>query len=261
MLGFDKRDLSLTYNFFILNLRDRYLGSRLGSIWAIANPLIMLGIFTFVFGFVYKSRLPGADTTLAYVTWLISGYGPWLAISESIIAGSTAVVAASGLVKNLAFKTEILPFASAAMGFVPLGVSLIFLTILLIVDGNAPTWHIIWVPLVIFLQFFFVAALALWLSAITVFIRDVSFVLPNLLMVLMFATPVFYLIDMMPNVVKRISEFNPLYIIVEGYRQPLIHHASPHASGLAYVAVLSAIIFYTGLRAFRRVKGSFEGAL
>lgn len=261
MLGFDKRDVFLTFNFFVVNVRDKYLGSRLGSIWAIANPLIMLGIFTFVFGFVYKSRLPGAETTLSYVTWLISGYGPWLAISESIVAGSMAVVGASGLVKNLAFKTEILPFASVAMGLVPLGVSLIFLTILLIIDGNAPTWHIVWVPVVIALQFFFVAALGLWLSAITVFIRDVSIVLPNLLMVLMFATPVFYSVDMMPGIVQRLSEFNPLYIIVEGYRQPLIHHASPKAWALAYVALLSLVIFYAGLKAFRRVKGNFEGVL
>lgn len=261
MLGFDKRDLSLTYNFFILNLRDRYLGSRLGSIWAIANPLIMLGIFTFVFGFVYKSRLPGSDTTLAYVAWLISGYGPWLALSESIVASSLSVVSASGLVKNLAFKTEILPFASVATGLVPLSVSLVFLMLLLIIDGNAPTWHLAWVPLIIVLQFFFVAALGLWLSAVTVFVRDVSFVLPNLLMVLMFATPVFYFIDMMPSVIRRVSKFNPLYIIVEGYRQPLIHHASPNGLGLIYVALLSSIIFYTGLKAFRRVKGNFEGAL
>ena len=206
----------------------------------------------------------GARQALAVLAVLpLFYFGGQYANHDMLVAGwiSMAVVAASGLVKNLAFKTEILPFAAVAMGLVPLGVSLIFLTLLLVVDGNAPSWHIVWVPLVILLQFFFVAALGLWLSAITVFIRDVSFVLPNLLMVLMFATPVFYSIDMMPSVVQRFSEFNPLYIIVEGYRQPLIHHASPKVWALAYVAFLSLIIFYAGLKAFRRVKGNFEGVL
>ncbi|RSB97783.1 ABC transporter permease [Bordetella bronchiseptica] len=261
IFGLERRDVGLIYNFFVLNVRDKYLGSRLGSVWAIANPLCMLGIFTFVFGFVYKAKLPGADTTLAYVTWLISGYGPWIALSEALMAGTMSVVSASGLVKNLAFKTEILPLAAVATGGVPLTVSLVFLTILLVADGSMPSWHVAWIPLVILLQFFFIAAIALWLSAITVFVRDISFVLPSVLTVLMFAIPVFYALDMMPQVVRRVSEFNPLYIIVEGYRQPLIHHASPSAWGLAYVFGLSLVIFYSGMKAFRRVKGNFEGAL
>ncbi|WP_240905372.1 ABC transporter permease [Bordetella hinzii] len=261
VLGFHKRDLQLAWNFFVVNLRDKYLGSALGMVWAVVNPLFMLGIFTFVFGFVYKSKLPGADTTLAYVVWLISGYGPWIAISESITLAASSVVAASGLVKNLAFKSEILPISAAATGIVPLCVSLIFLAILMIVDGNPPSWHIVWVPLIIFLQFFFVAAIGLWLSAITVFVRDMTFVIPNALVMILFGTPIFYPIDVMPALVKTVSQYNPFFILAEGYRQPLIHHQSSDPGGLAYLVVLAGLLFYFGLRAFRRVKGNFEAVL
>lgn len=261
MFGFNKRDVSLTFNFFVVNLRDKYLGSKLGAVWAVANPLILLGLFTFVFGFVYKSRLPGANTTLAYVTWLISGYGPWVAASEAISSSAMSVVSASGLIKNLAFKSEVLPIAAAATSIVPLGVSVVFLVVLMICDGNVPTWHIVWVPLVLGLQFYFVVALGIWLSALTVFIRDISFVIPNALTMLLFATPIFYPIDSMPGIIRKMSEFNPFYILVEGYRQPLVHHQSPSAMSLAYLAVLTTVMFYLGLRAFRRVKGHFEAAL
>ncbi len=72
--------------------------------------MIMLGIFTFVFGYVFKSKLPGAETSLSYVIWLISGYGPWLAISDGISSGTSAITGNSGLVKNLSFKTELLTY-------------------------------------------------------------------------------------------------------------------------------------------------------
>jgi lipopolysaccharide transport system permease protein len=261
MFGFNKHDVSLTFNFFVVNLRDKYLGSKLGRVWAVLNPLLMLGLFTFVFGFVYKTRLPGADTTLAYVTWLISGYGPWVAASEAISSSAMSVISASGLIKNLAFKSEVLPIAAVATSVVPLCVSIAFLVILMICDANVPTWHIVWVPLVIFLQFYFVAALGIWLSAINVFVRDISFVIPTALTMLLFATPIFYPIGSMPRIVRTASEFNPFYILVDGYRQPLVHHQSPNAISLLYLAVLSTVLFYFGLRAFRRVKGHFEAVL
>jgi lipopolysaccharide transport system permease protein len=65
-LGLDKRDLRLTFNLFKMMLRDRYLGSALGGAWAILNPLMLLGLYTFVFGFVFRSKLPGVDSTFAY---------------------------------------------------------------------------------------------------------------------------------------------------------------------------------------------------
>ena len=138
MLGFAREDLQLTFNLFVMNIRDRYLGSSLGSAWAIANPLFMLGLYTFLFGYVFKVRLPGAETTFAYALWLISGYGPWIGTVESLSASTSAVVGASGIVKNLAIKTELLPIAATFIGVVSVGVCVIFLNVLLIADGRPP---------------------------------------------------------------------------------------------------------------------------
>src|SRR6478752_7517935 len=116
MLGFARTDGRLTVNLLAMNIRDRYLGSSLGSVWAIANPLFMLVLYTFLFGFVFKVRLPGAETTFAYALWLISGYGPWLGTVEALTAATHSVVGASGIVKNLAIKTELLPIAATFVG-------------------------------------------------------------------------------------------------------------------------------------------------
>lgn len=261
MFGFNKQDIRLAFNLFKMNVRDRYLGSSLGSFWAIANPLFMLALYTFVFGFVFKVRLPGADTTLGYVIWLIIGYGPWIATTEAILASTTSVVGAAGVVKNMAFKTELLPISAAFVGLISLGVSLCFLLILMIIEGHVPDWHIVWLPLIVTLQFFLLVSLGLWLSAINVFVRDLSMALPNMLTIIMFVTPIFYPMESMPTLVRKVSFANPFYLIADAYRGVLLHNTTPSLAGMSYIFLLSLTVFYFGLAAFRRAKGYFDSAL
>lgn len=261
MLGFEKQDLRLAVNLLKMTVKDRYLGSSLGSFWAIANPLFMLALYTFVFGYVFKVRLPGAETTLGYVVWLISGYGPWIATVEAITASTASVVGAAGIVKNMAFKTELLPISSAFIGLISLAVSLVFLLILLFASGNPPSWHVVLLPIIVGLQFFLIVAIGMWLAALNVFARDLSLALPNLLTIIMFATPIFYPLASMPQVVQKISIANPFYIIVDAYRGIMLQHILPNLWGLLYVFMLSGFLFWAGLRAFRRAKGYFDAAL
>lgn len=263
MIGFDRADARMIYNFFNINLKDRYLSSKLGSVWAILNPIIMLSIFTFIFGFVYKAKLPGATTTLSYVIWLVSGYGPWLALSEGLLNSSNSVISSAGIVKNIAFKTEVLPIASILVSIVPLLVSLIFLLIIMLFDGNYPTWHALLLLPVIMLMYFFMFGLGFFLSAVSVFLRDIVIVLPNILMMILFATPIFYTISSMPQLIQSVSKVNPFYILTEAFRQPLIYHAIPTelVYGLIYVSVLTLGLFFLGLQRFRVVKGYFSSVM
>ena len=260
-LGLNPQDIRFVLNFLKLNIRDRYLGSALGSLWAVLNPMIMFAIYTFVFGYVFKAKIPGAETNLGYAIWLIAGYGPWLAISEGLLNATTSVVAGSGLVKNLVFKTELLPVAASLTGLVPLFVSLCFLTVLLAIDGNTMSWHAVFVIPAIVLQFAFIIALGFFFSAINVFIRDFGIILPNLLIMLVFATPIFYPESSTPPLLQTISLLNPFYIICQIYRQALIFHQIPSILSLFYVGLVSWIIGITGLKFFRRLKWTFESML
>lgn len=261
MFGFNKQDVRLAFNLFVMNFRDRYLGSSLGSFWAIANPLFMLALYTFVFGYVLKVRLPGAETTLAYVIWLIVGYGPWVATIEAIMSSTTSIVGAAGVVKNLAFKVELLPISAAFVGLISLAVTLFFLLVLMVIAGNIPDWHIVWLPVIVALQFFLIVALGLWLSAINVFVRDLSIALPNILTIILFVTPIFYPLEGLPSLVQKLSFANPFYLISDAYRGVFLHNTTPNLAGMSYVFLLSLTIFYFGLAAFRRVKGYFDSAL
>jgi len=261
MLGFVPSDLRLLARFVTMSLKDRVLGSGLGVLWALLGPSLMLGVFTFVFGFVFKAKLPGAETSLSYVIWLISGYGPWLAINEGLTAGTGAVVGNAALVKNLSFRSELLPLAAVVAALVPLLVSVTYLAALLAVEGVAPSLPWLAVPGVLLLQVLFVGGLATLLAAINVFLRDIALALPNLLLVLLFATPIFYPIDTFPPYLRRFAAWNPFYLIAEGYRAPLLRSQWPGPTELVALAAVTAVSLGGGLFVFRRLKPLFDSRL
>jgi lipopolysaccharide transport system permease protein len=261
MLGFNRSDLRITFNLFKMNIRDRYLGSRVGMCWSVINPLLMLGMYVFVFGFIFKSKLPGSSTSLSFVIWLISGYAPWMAISEGLSTATTSIVSGVSLVKNIVFKTELLPIAATLVGLFPMAIGLIILLLLLIVEGTGLSWNILWLLLLIPLQVAFLTGLGFFLSALNVFIRDIAHMLTSVLMLLLFFTPIFYTKEQMPEIIQKITFFNPFYQITQAFRLALVHKSQPDSAGILYLVALTALLWWAGLKLFRKLKGYFESCL
>jgi lipopolysaccharide transport system permease protein len=221
----------------------------------------MLGIFTFVFGFVFKSKLPGAETSLTYIIWLISGYGPWLSIAEGLVASATAIIGGANLIKNMKIKSELLVIAGGAVGLVPLAVSIVYLLVLMAFADMTPSLSWLVIPFVIVLQFLLISGFGFFLAALAVFVRDVVHVLPNMLLIFMFASPIFYPLSVFPKAVQSITMFNPIYLLSEWYRQPLLHESFPPLWTLIYLIVVAGILFGVGLTVFRRLSNYFESQL
>jgi lipopolysaccharide transport system permease protein len=259
--GFDGRDGRLGVNFAKMMLRDRFLGTGLGMVWAVLQPALLIGVMVVVFTFIFRSRLPGQNSDLAFVIWIVSGYGPWLAINEAIMAGAGAVTSQSALVKNMAFKTELLPIAATVIGLVPLLVTFIILVPLILLDGRVPnvSWTII--PLVLLIQSVFVAGLGLMLGAINVYVRDLTLALPSILTMLLFLSPIFYPISTYPEALRPIVSLNPFYAIANGFRDPIVNGVFPPMWQVGYTAILAVITFFAGLMIFRRLKTYFHSRL
>lgn len=251
----------MIFNLSKNNIRDRYMGSILGICWAIINPILFLGLYTFIFGFIFKAKVPGSESTFAYAIFLISGFVPYLSISESMNTTTGSVVSASSMVKNIVFKVECLPIASTLTAAVPFCVGLTFLGLLLLIDGNYPTWHIILLIPIIIIQFAFLSGLGFFLSATSVFIRDIAQIIPTVTIMIVFFTPIFYAKEMLPNIVQKITFLNPFYHITQPYRDILLQHQLPDLKGIAYLLVLTVIFNLVGLKFFRRLKGYFTMAL
>lgn len=261
LLGFQKHDARVTINIFKMTLRDRYLGSVIGVGWAVIQPLILLSMYTFIFGFVFKAKMPGSESTFAFAIWLITGYVPYMAISEAMSGSSTSVVGGASLVKNIVFKTETLPMAATMLSGVPFAVGMAVLLLLQLADGNSPSVHVLALLIIIPIQFMFLAGMGFFFAATTVFVRDVSQIVPTLSLLILFFSPVFYQTDMMPHVVQRITFFNPFYQMIQPYRDTLINHEFPEPWGMLYLIVVSILVFVMGLKYFRKLNGYFEMAL
>ena len=261
LAGFDRRDMHMLYNLFRMNLSDRFLGSSLGMAWAVLAPLTLMATFTFVFTFVFPGRLPGQDGSLPFVIWLISGYGPWLAISEGLATATGSVVANAGVVKNIAFKSELLPIMGALLGLVPLAVALVTILVLQIVSGSVPVLGYFMLPLALALHLLFVAGVGLFLGALNVFLRDTALALPNVLTVMLFVSPIFYALSSYPAKLRPLLQFNPFYVIAECYRQPLLHGAMPPLWMVVCLAPLPTGVFRGGLGGSRRLNSFFDPRL
>lgn len=249
-----KNDVQLLLNLFRMNLRDRYLGSRFGTAWAVLNPLMLMLVYTFIFGFVFKAKIPGSETSLDYVVWLISGLGIWFAMNEAILNATHSLNASAGLIKNLSFRTELLPVAAASTGIAPVLVSVFLSIILMVITGATLSWHIILLVLVIPLALGLGAAIGFFTSVINVFSRDFGHGLPTILLMVMFFTPIFYPISALPSVVQKITFLNPFYQIVDAFRKVLIENSLPNLPGLGYVILVIITLTFTGSAFFRRMK-------
>lgn len=261
LAGFDRRDYGMLISLFRMTLGDRFLGSSLGLMWAVLSPLLLMGIFIFVFTFVFPSRLPGRDGALPFVIWLISGYGPWLALSEGLSSATSSVTSSAGIVKNIAFKSELLPVVGSMLGLVPLTVGLVLVLLLKIISGEGLSWALLVLPVVILLQLLFVSGIGLFLAALNVFVRDTSLALPSVLTILLFASPIFYPLSAYPPVAQAVLIFNPFYVLAECYRAPILSGSLPPLWMIVYLALVSCALVVSGLWWFRRLKSFFDTRL
>jgi lipopolysaccharide transport system permease protein len=259
--GFDRRDLTMLGSLFRMSLTDRFLGSGLGLAWALLSPLMLMGLFIFVFSVVFPGRLPGQAGALPFVIWLISGYAPWLALSEGLNNATSSVVGAAGIIRNVAFKSELLPLVGALVGLAPLAVGLVLLFILMGIDGRAPALAWMFLPVAVLLQLLFVSGLGLFLAALNVFVRDTALALPNILTLLLFASPIFYPLQAYPEALRPIVVYSPFYAIAELYRAPIISGVLPPLWIIAYVAILGLLLMAGSLWWFRRLKSFFDSRL
>ncbi len=261
VFGFNGGDMARVFRLLMMNLKRRYLGSKLGLVWAILNPLLMMSVYLFVFGFVLQSKAPGSERSLDYVVWFLCGFAPWMAVNEGVNTSALSVVTGVQLVKNFAIKSEVLPVSAAMMGLPQMIIGTLLSIALCLISGAGITWHIVFLIVIIPLIFAFLSGLAFFLSSATVFLRDFAQVIPTIMMLLMFFTPIFYTMDQMPYIVQRITFFNPVYQMCQPFRAVIYLHQLPDFLGLAYLAALALLLWWLGLKFFRKLKGYFESAL
>ncbi|WP_156797141.1 ABC transporter permease [Nitrosomonas sp. Is79A3] len=244
----------------------RYRGSFLGLLWTFVNPILMLAIYTFVFGVVFKIRLDPQNTDIyddkfAFALLLFTGLILFNLFSECLSRAPGLVLANVNYVKKVIFPLEILPLVSLGSALFHAGISFLVLVIFILVIDHPIHWTLICLPIIILPLLLLVLGLSWMLASIGVYVRDIGQFIGLILTMLLFMSPIFYPASALPESVRDYLFLNPLTFVIEQARAVTLYGQLPDWSGLVIYYMLACIIAWVGLMWFMKTRKGFADVL
>ncbi len=245
----------------VRELKARYRGSVLGFLWSFVHPLMLLGVYTFVFTFVFDPMR--GDDVDPYALYLFCGLLPWTWFAAALTEGANSLLVGGNLIKKILFPAEVLPVVSVLHNGVNFLLGLpIYLAFWLYFKPAGVTLHVLWLPAVILVQLVFSLGLALLLAALTVHYRDVRDLLANVLTLWFFASPVIYSFNLLEkqrpeSVLPKLLQLNPMTHIIEGYHAAIFSGHLIHWKRFGVTALVAVGVFLAGYYFFDRLRDSF----
>ena len=243
------------------DFKTKYAGSYLGIVWAFVQPVVTI----LVYWFVFSTMRAGMARQVPYVLWMIAGMVPWFFFQDSLNNGTNSLVEYSYLVKKVVFKISILPIVKLVSA---LFVHLFFIAVVLVLYtamGYFPGLSVIQVVYYSFSMFILALGITYLTSAVVVFFRDLSQIISICLQVGVWLTPIMWNFEdlHLSGIITYIFKLNPMYYIVEGYRDALItgrwFWERPVLT--LYYWVFTLVVFWLGTRVFKRLRVHFADVL
>lgn len=243
-------------------IRSRFIGSASGWIWLILNPLLLLAVYSFVFGVIFQARVP-PGLEMPFVAWLAVALWPWLMFSEGVLRGAQAIRDHAALISKVALPREMLVLASVTSVFVLhlAGYAAVLLALAAIVGVDLSLLGLPRMLLALATLYVLTVGFALALSAIQVYVRDLEQALPTVFMFWFFLTPILYAPSLLPAKYAAWLDLNPMTWWMAEIRDALLHaRPVPGTAALAMI-VGSLIVLWLGRVIFRRLSPYFEDFL
>ncbi len=242
------------------DLKTRFLGSYLGIVWAFVQPLTTILIFWFVFQVGFKSA-PVGD--FPFILWLLCGMIPWFYISESIQGGTTSVIDNSYLVKKVVFRVSILPIIRIVSGLFVHALFIGVLFLMFALYGYPISIYNLQVFYFLFCTIVLVLGISWITSALIVFLRDLSQIVGIIIQFGFWLTPIFWSFKIMPEKYHFMFKLNPVYYIIEGYRDTFINHVWfwEHYNLTLSFWTMTLTLLTAGILLFRKLKPHFADVL
>lgn len=244
-------------------IEQRHKGSILGGLWLFVLPLIMMSIYTIVFGLIFEGRYSGVDnqSTLTYALGVFLSLTIFHVVADVASVSTTLISGQPNLVKKIVFPLEILPISGLAYALFQFFVSFSLFSIAIMTVGEGFGNKSIFFVVVIAPLAPLCIGIAFFLSSIGVFFRDIQQIVGPLTMILLYSSAVFYSVDMVPESIWAYLRFNPVLFIVDGVRSTLLWNENPNWKGIGYCYVFSLGVLGLGLVTFRKLKVAFSDAL
>jgi lipopolysaccharide transport system permease protein len=241
---------------FFLTWRDikvRYKQAVLGIAWAILQPLLTMLIFTVIFGILLKTPSQNIPYPLFSLTALL----PWTLFATALQRSSVSLVGNANLITKIYFPRLAIPLSSVIAALVDFLVSFVVLLGVMIYYHYWPGWNIFWLPLLVLLALLTALSVGLWLSALNVQYRDIQHMVPFIIQVWLYASPIVYPIETIPEGIWRwLYGLNPMVGVIQGFRWALVGGDPPDATMLISVGMV-LVLLVSGLFYFRRMEKTF----
>ena len=243
---------------FFLTWRDvlvRYKQAVLGVAWALLQPILTMVVFTVVFNKALGVQSPSSD--VPYAAFSFAGLLPWQFFAGSLSRSGTSLVGNANLLTKVYFPRLVIPISAVLAGLVDLGISFVVLLALMAAYGIAPTWQIVFLPLFVLLAIAAALSVSLWLSSLNVLYRDVQYVIPFVVQLGMFLSPVIYpMTDIPAGPLRTLIALNPMTGVIGGFRWALFGQQFPGIYLWVSIGV-TAVLLVSGLFYFRRMERVF----
>jgi lipopolysaccharide transport system permease protein len=244
------------------DIQVRYRGTELGWLWAFMSPLLMLGVYTLAFKYIFKVRWPGAaEGPVDFALHLFAGLLVFQAASECWSRAPRLIIDQPHLVKKVVFPLALLPWATVVNALFHAGLSMVLLLVVALFWGVTPQWQWLFLPLLLIPLGILLWGGTLLLSSLGVFMRDLSQLVGLGLGLMQFLTPVFYPVAALPPAVQPLLGWNPLTVVIEQIRAIIFSGAYPAASLWLQSLLGSLVLAGVAYALFRRVRGGFADVL
>jgi lipopolysaccharide transport system permease protein len=235
----------------------RFKQTAVGVAWVVLQPLITMIIFTLIFSKLAKLPSDG----IPYPVFAFTALLPWFFFSQALMRSSSSVVQSSNLITKIYFPRLLIPLAASIAPIVDLVFSFLFLLVLMGWYRIAPTWGIMALPLFLALAIITSLAVGLWSSAINVKYRDVGNIIPFVIQVWMYASPVAYPVSMIPEKWRLLYSLNPMVGVIEGFRWALLGRKSPDFTLMAVSASVVLVLLFGGIVYFKKMEQTFADVI
>ncbi len=252
----------LVWQFTLRNVELRHKGSHLGLLWALLNPLLLLGLYVFVFGFIFEGSFGRPDETrMEYALGIFLGLSFIHFFSEVLGSSPSLIVANPNFVKKVVFPLQILPVATVGASLFHLLISLLLIIAGIVFFGPGLHAGMLWLPVVVLPLVLLSLGVAWLVSALGAFLRDLNQVTQFVSMALLFASAVFYPMDVIPSAGWQVLRFNPMLLAIELARDAMLWQEALNFRHLAYLYLIGGGAAFGGLAVFRRLKPTFADVI
>lgn len=238
------------------DLRGRYKGSLLGFFWTFLNPLLQLVVYTIVFSVIMRAGIE------KYYLFLFVALIPWIMFSTSVAGGCSCVLNQKDMVTKIYFPREVLPIAHVTTAMINMLYSFIVVFIVVLVSGvTIQPLAILCLPVIIIVEYILAIGLALIVSSLTVFFRDLEHIIGIIVMSWQFLTPVMYSTEQVPENLWPIFQLNPMTQVITAYRDILYYGKVPHIGTLSTAFMWGIVSVVLGFIIFQILQRRFAEEL